>query len=309
MSESGYIKRVPKGTFKTQERGGKGVIGMTTKDEDTLDRVHIANTHDTMLFFTDRGRVFSVRVWDIPETSRQSKGQAVVNLINIEQGEQVTSVLTYNLKQENGKAPSFILMATKKGTVKKSKLSSYENIRKSGLLAIKLEKSDELTWAKLTSGNDDVLFVSHDGKCIRFSETEVRATARDTMGVRGILLKDPDFVVGMDIISRQDRKADVVTIMEKGIGKKTPVARFPRQRRGGQGVKVAVVKNRTGKVVVSQLVPLDAEGVILTSTSGQLVKLPIRSLPRLGRATSGVILMRFTKTGDSIAAATIVSLR
>jgi DNA gyrase subunit A len=129
------------------------------------------------------------------------------------------------------------------------------------------------------------------------------------MGVRGILLKDPDFVVGMDIISRQDRKADVVTIMEKGIGKKTPVARFPRQRRGGQGVKVAVVKNRTGKVVVSQLVPLDAEGVILTSTSGQLVKLPIRSLPRLGRATSGVILMRFTKTGDSIAAATIVSLR
>jgi len=309
MSENGYIKRVPKGTFKTQERGGKGVIGMATKEEDVLDRVLIAKTHDTMLFFTDRGRVFSVRVWDLPETSRQSKGQAVVNLINIEQGEQVTSVLTYNLKADNGKAPAFILMATKKGTVKKSRLSSYDTIRKSGLLAIKLEKDDELTWAKLTGGSDDVLLVSHEGKCIRFSEGEVRATARDTMGVRGIHLKDPDFVVGMDIISQENRKADVVTIMGKGIGKRTPVARFPKQRRGGQGVKVAVVKNRTGKVIVSQLVPSDTEGVILTSTSGQVVKLPIRSVPRLGRATSGVILMRFTNPADSIAAATILSPR
>ena len=306
MSKSGYIKRLPRATFKTQERGGKGVIGMTTKEEDTIDRIISSQTHDNMLFFTDRGRVYQIRVWDIPETTRQAKGQAVVNLINIEQNENVTSVLTYTLKRAEQKEQGvqYILMATKKGTVKKSRLSEYENIRRSGIVAIKLDKDDELTWARLTSGSDDILLVSHEGKSIRFTESEVRPTARDTIGVRGILLKEGDFVISVDVIDSEMKKGDFLTAMEKGIGKKTAIKDFPKQKRGGQGVKVAEVKDKTGKVVVSQIVPADCESVILTSTKGQVVKLPIASVPRLGRATSGVILMRFTDKSDTIAAAT-----
>jgi DNA gyrase subunit A len=201
----------------------------------------------------------------------------------------------------------FILMATKHGTVKKSKLTEYENIRRSGLVAIKLEKDDELTWARITSGTDDILLVSHEGKSIRFNETEVRHTARDTMGVRGILLKGTDFVVSVDVINDETKKADFLTLMEKGIGKKTAIKDFPKQKRGGQGVKVADIKDRTGKVVVSQIVPTDTDSVILTSMKGQVVKLPINSVPRLGRATSGVILMRFADKSDTIAAATCLT--
>lgn len=309
MSESGYIKRLPKTTFKMQERGGKGVIGMSTKEEDTIDKLINAQTHDNMLFFTDRGRVYQVRVWDIPESSRQSKGQAIINLINIESGERVTSVLAYTLRPIDQKEQGikYILMATKNGTVKKSKLIEYENIRRNGLVAIKLEAGDELIWAKMSSGEDDILIVTHEGKSIKFAEDEVRPTARDTMGVRGILLGKADYVTSMDIINSNNKTTDLLTVMEKGIGKKTKVSDFPKQRRGGQGVKVAEVKDKTGKVCVSQLVPNECEAVVLTSTKGQVVKLPIDSIPRLGRATSGVILMRFADRADTIAAATCLT--
>jgi len=309
MSQSGYIKRLPRSTFKVQDRGGKGVIGMTTKEEDTIDMVLSAATHDNMLFFTDKGKVYQVRVWDIPETSRQSKGQAVVNLINVAGGERVTSVLTYaNRKADQVTSGAlYILMATKKGTVKKTKLTEYENIRRTGIVAIKLENGDELSWAMMSSGKDDVLLVSHDGKSIRFKEDEVRHTARDTMGVRGILLSEGDYIVSMDVINEQYAKADFLTLMEKGIGKKTNIKDFPKQRRGGQGVKVAEVKDKTGKISVSQVVPLNCDSVIITSTKGQVVKLPIDTIPRLGRATSGVILMRFTDKEDTIAAATCLT--
>ncbi len=309
MTETGYIKRVPRTTFKLQERGGKGVIGMTTKEEDAIDRLVSAQTHDNMLFFTEKGKVYQVRVWDIPEASRQSKGQAVVNLINIESSEKVTSMLTYSLKrtEQKEKGINYILMATKKGVVKKTKLSEYENIRRNGLLAIKLEAGDELIWAKLTSGDDDVLLVTHEGKSIRFSESEVRHTGRDTMGVRGILAKPGDYVVAMEVINDETKKADFLTVMEKGLGKKTAVSGFPKQKRGGQGVKVAEIKDKTGKIAVSQLVPADCEEVILTSTKGQVVKLPMKSIPQLSRATSGVILMRFADKSDTIAAATCLT--
>jgi len=309
MSESGYIKRVPRTTFKMQERGGKGVIGMTTKEEDAIDRLVSAQTHDNLLFFTDKGKVYQVRVWDLPEGTRQSKGQAVVNLINIEASERVTSMLSYTLKrsEQKEKGIDYIIMATKKGVVKKTRISEYENIRRNGLLAIKLETGDELAWAKLTGGDDELLLVTHEGKSIRFKEDEVRGTARDTMGVRGVLLTGTDFLVSMDVITAENKKEDFLTIMEKGIGKKTAIPDFPKQRRGGQGVKVAEVKDKTGKVVVSQIVPTGTEAIIITSTKGQVVKLPIDSIPRLGRATSGVILMRFADKQDTIAAATCLT--
>ncbi|MCX8008327.1 MAG: DNA gyrase subunit A [Patescibacteria group bacterium] len=302
MTSSGYIKRMHKTTFKTQERGGKGVVGMTTKEEDGIERIISSQTHDNILFFTNKGKVYQIRVWDIQESSRQSKGQAIVNLINIESNERVTSVLTYSNKTNTNE--HYIFMATKTGTVKKTKLSEYENIRRSGLVAIKLETNDELCWAKLSSGNDDILLVTHEGKAIRFSEDEVRPTGRDTMGVRGILLSEKDYVISFDIISSDAKDLEFLTIMERGIGKKTPIEDFPKQKRGGQGVKVAVVKEKTGKVVVSQLIPQNTESVIITSTKGQVVKLPATSIPRLGRATSGVILMRLQNSSDTIASAT-----
>jgi len=304
ITKSGYVKRQSPSSFKLQARGGKGVIGMTTKDEDTIEHFLSAFTHDNILFFTNKGKVYQLRVWDIPEGTRVSRGQAIVNLINIDQNELVTSVLSYALKGEESKKFSYIVMATKKGTVKKSKLKAYEHIRKNGLVAIKLEATDELRWAKQSTGSDDILLVSHEGKSIKFKEAEVRPTARDTMGVRGINFGKDDFVVAMEVIGAESQKADFFTIMEKGIGKRTSFSGFPRQHRGGKGVKVATVNSKTGKVATAEMVTPDCQNLVLTSIKGQVVKLPITSIPRLSRATQGVILMRFSKKDDAISAAT-----
>ncbi|MBI4058428.1 DNA gyrase subunit A [Candidatus Gottesmanbacteria bacterium] len=304
ITRSGYIKRLPRTAFKTQSRGGKGVIGMTTKAEDEVDKIVSAMTHDNVLFFTNKGKVYQIKAWDLPETSRQSKGQAIVNLINIDQGEQVTSLLTYG-KTMSDKV-KYIFMATRKGIVKKTVIAEYEKIRRNGLVAIKLDQGDTLSWTALTTGSDEILLVTHDGKSIRFHEREVRPTGRDTMGVRGILLKKDDFVVSMDIINEDKKDAQFLTVMERGLGKKTAISNFPKQKRGGQGVKVAEITPRTGKVIVSQFIPPECEAVILTSLKGQVVKLPITSVPKLTRATQGVILMRFTDRSDTVSAAACI---
>lgn len=266
-----------------------------------------ALTHDSLLFFTNLGRVYQVKVWELQEGTRISKGQAVVNLINITAGERITSILTYNPASKS--AATYVVMATKKGTVKKTEIAQYEKIRRNGLVAIKLNSGDELSWVKLCGDSDHVLLVTHEGKCIRFESREVRATARDTMGVRGITIRGHDFLVSMDIISKSNNTAHFLTIMEKGLGKQTPIAEFPLQRRSGQGVKVANVTTKTGKVVVSQIIPVECDTVVLTSRKGQVVKLPITSVPVLSRSTQGVILMRFTQNADSIAAATCLAER
>ena len=304
VSSSGYIKRAPRGTYRTQKRGGKGVMGMTTKEEDEISHLLSANTHDHILFFTNKGRVFRLRVWDLPEGSRQAKGQAVINLINIEQGESLQSILTTSMSDVGGQ---FLFMATKNGTVKKTKVSFFENVRASGLIAIKLEAGDELCWAKITSGEDHILLISHEGKSIRFHEKDVRPTARDTVGVRGILMKKEDYVVGMEALAAKvaaptDKRKkvfrDILVVMERGVGKRTDFSEFPLQKRGGMGVKVAEVTPKTGKVVCSQFVDEEVEQIILTSKQAQIIKLPLRNIPRLGRATQGVILMRFDKKSD-----------
>ena len=311
ITSSGYIKRVPRGSFRIQRRGGKGVIGMTTKEEDQIAQILTASTHDNILFFTDKGRVFQLRVWDLPEGSRQFKGQAIINLINIEPGEQIQSVLTTS-PQESAKQ-QFLLLVTKKGTVKKTKISQYENIRSSGLIAIKLTPQDALCWAHVTSGGDQILLVSHLGKSIKFSEKDIRPTARDTMGVRGIMLKKEDFVVGMEVFPEKlekpvDRRKkffrDILVVMEKGIGKRTDLSEFPLQKRGGMGVKVAEVTQKTGEVACARMVNEKIEQVILTSRFAQVIKLPLKNIPKLGRATQGVILMRFSDPQDLVAAVT-----
>jgi DNA gyrase subunit A len=275
---------------------------MTTKnDEDMIADIKYLETHDNILFFTNKGKVYQIKAYEINESSRTSKGTAVVNLLNIESGEKVQSFVAYG----KGSEAKYVFLTTQKGTVKKSALSEFANIRRSGILAIKLEKDDELVWSKLSSGNDDILLVTRNGKSIRFPEKSVRGMGRNTMGVRGILIKKDekdDHVIQMDVIGKDD-KSEVLTIMEKGLGKRTPVDQFHIQGRGGQGVKVAEVTDKTGKVVTSQIIPLGAEEVIMTSQKGQIVKLEINSIPKLSRATQGVILMRFSDKTDHVASA------
>ena len=319
ITASGYIKRVPRGIFRVQRRGGKGVIGMTTKEEDQIAQILTASTHDNILFFTDKGRVFRLRVWDLPEGSRQSKGQAIINLINIESGEQIQSILTTSALEKDKQSlllrnkQKFLLLVTKKGTVKKTRLQDYENIRSSGLIAIKLLQGDALCWTHVTQGSDLVLLVSYQGKSIKFSEKDIRPTARDTMGVRGIQLKKEDYVVGMEIFPERIEKPkdgrkkvfrNILVIMEKGIGKRTDLSEFPLQKRGGMGVKVAEITQKTGKVSCAKMVNEQVDQVILTSKFAQVIKLPLKNIPKLGRATQGVILMRFSDPADSIAAVT-----
>lgn len=303
LTDTGYIKRQSLTSFKTQQRGGKGIKGMTTKDEDTISDIKYIETHDNLLFFTNKGKVYQIKAYEINESSRTSKGTAIVNLLNIEQGEKVESFINYR----KGHEAKYVFLTTKRGTVKKSALSEFENIRKSGILAIKLDKEDELVWSKLTKGDDDILLVTRNGKSIRFSEKSARPMGRNTMGVRGILIGPDDRVIQMDIIGK-GIKLDVFTIMENGLGKKTAVDQFHPQGRGGQGVKVAEVTAKTGKVASSQIIPANASEVIITSQKGQIVKLEVNSIPKLSRATQGVILMRFSNTNDHVASATCIEI-
>lgn len=301
ITEGGYIKRQPPMSFKTQQRGGKGVIGISTKDTDAVSHIFYTQTHDNILFFTDKGRVFQIKVWEINEAQRAAKGQAIVNLINVEQGEKVTAVLTTRVKKEINK---FFFMCTQKGTVKKTKLEEYANIRKNGLVAIKLDSGDELGWVMPTSGKDDLIIVSKEGKSIRFSENNVKDTHRDTSGVRGIKLGQIDQVVSL---SKVENEEDVLlVIMENGLGKKTKLSSWTRQGRGGQGVKAAEVTAKTGKIVAAQTIDKEMDTLVLTSNKGQIIKINLNEVPTLQRQTQGVILMR-VRTGEKVAAATTVS--
>ncbi len=311
ITTTGYIKRQHPSAFRTQHRGGKGVTGMTTKEEDEISHILSANTHDDMYFFTTIGKVFKIKVYDLPEGSRQAKGQAVVNLINISPDEKLQSVLALG-KDDPVK---FLLMATQNGTVKKSKLTDFANIRQSGIIAIKLETGDSLKWVRPTTGTDHILLVSHNGKSLRFKEEDVRPTARDTMGVRGIELKSGDFVVGMEVFpsakaAPADRRRkvfeDVLIVTENGLGKRTGVRQWPLQKRGGQGVKAAQLTPKTGNLVSCVGVDEAVDQIVLTSKSAQIIKLPLKNIPELGRDTQGVILMRFSKKGDAVSAVTFL---
>src|SRR3989344_3842129 len=316
VTKTGYIKRLSPASYRAQARGGKGVTGMTTKEEDEIDHLTTANTHDNILFFTNSGKVYQTRVFELPEGSRQAKGQAVVNLINTEQGEIVQSILAYDTKLDQlDKFAKYIFLTTKQGTVKKSPVTDFANIRKNGLTAIKLEAGDELVWARFTTGSDDILLVTHEGKSIRFPERQVKPQGRDTIGVRGIKLGKNDFVVGMESVpsskpnssnlpSLTNGATDILVVSEKGVGKRTAVSQFPLQGRGGQGVKAMQITTKTGNLVTARLVDDTIDQLILTSAKGIVIKLPLISIPKLSRATQGVILMRFSETTDRLAAVT-----
>lgn len=301
LTNTGYIKRQSLTSFHTQHRGGKGITGMNVKDEDGIAHIRYAQTHDNIIFFTNKGKAYQLRAFEIAESSRTSKGSAVVNLLNIEQGEKVESFLVLDKGLKTGN----IFLTTRNGTVKKSKLSEFDNIRKNGMIAIKLDKGDELVWSNITDGKNEVLIVTKHGKAIKFEESAVRPMGRATRGVRGIKIDPTDQVIGMAVVSKED-KLNFLAIMENGLGKKTAVGQFPLQGRGGQGVKVAKVTPKTGQVVIAQIIPANCEEVIITSKKGQIVKLLTESIPKLSRDTQGVILMRFSHENDKVASATCI---
>jgi len=308
LTKTGYMKRVAKETYHTQKRGGVGVVGMTTKNEDEIECMLSVDTHDDLLFFTNRGRVFKTKVWDVQEGTRQAKGQAVVNLINITQGETVQTILPIG---KNTKA-KFILLATKNGVVKKTSIDKFKNIRQTGLAAIKLDINDQLTWAKLTEGDNQIFMVTKNGKCIRFDEKDCRPMGRQTRGVRGILLKEGDTLVSMDVVpSVIDKKEKgifkhLLVVTENGVGKRTDVYLYPSQKRGGIGIKVANLSAKNGKIAAAQVVSEKDDQVVLVSKKAVTIKLPLKNIPTLSRNTKGVILMRFKSTDDKLNAMTIL---
>jgi DNA gyrase subunit A len=306
LTKEGYIKQVPRETFKVQKRGGKGVTGMETKESDDIVYITTAQLHDYMLFFSNTGRVFKTRVWEIPQGSRISKGKAIVNLLNLRPNEGVASVLTYNEEEINAmKSPNIIMMTTK-GQVKKTEFHQYANIRSNGIIAITLTEGDELLKTLLTDGTMNAMMISRDGKAISFKEEEVRSTGRSAQGVRGMELHTGDMVVTSDVFTSADSNKDLLVIGEKGIGKRVNLKLFKGQHRGGKGIKIAPADARMGKIAFVEMIEKEDTTVIITSQNGQVVKIPLDKIPAYSRAAKGVILMRFSDKSDKVVSATFI---
>jgi DNA gyrase subunit A len=306
LTKEGYIKQVPKTSFKVQKRGGKGVTGFETKEKDKVYFITTAMTHDSILFFTNKGKVYQTRVWEIPQGTRTSKGKALINVIAITTDEKITSILIYQqLTINNQLSNNFIFMCTKQSTVKKTPLTEFANIRNSGIIAIKLEKDDELLWVRITDGKKMVFLASRAGKSIVFKESDVHPTGRNSIGVRGIRLLADDVISSMDVFDKSVKNTKLMVLSENGIGKRSKISLFRQQKRGGQGVKIASVDQRTGPIVFSSIIPQNSEEVIITSRKGQVVKIPIKTIPTLSRTAKGVILIRFSDKSDKVASATL----
>lgn len=305
LTQTGYIKRYSPSALRSQNRGGKGAIGIKTKEEDAVHSILTANTHDSLLLFTNQGRVFKLKAFEIPESGRQAKGTALVNLINLHTNETVRSII---ILDEVADKDCFITLATRNGLVKKTAVKLYQNIRQNGIIAILLKDNDELVWGKITTGKDELMLISHQGKSIRFSETEVKSSNRDTQGVKGIELKAGDYVVGVEALTKETETRQLLLVTENGLGKRTDLSQYPMQKRAGQGVKVAEITKKTGNVVAAMMATELHREVVITTESGQMIKLPLteKSIPVLTRPTQGVILMR-PKAGDKVVAVALTN--
>ena len=304
LTEGNYIKRMPLNTFKSQNRGGKGVAGLSMKEDDQVKLVEFAHNHDRVLFFTNFGKVFCLRLYEIPQASRTAKGTAIVNLLELGRDEYITSVLTV-LADEDPKGKC-LMMCTEDGTIKKTDFEQFNNVRKSGLIAIKLKDGDHLKWVKPVANEQEVIIVTKKGKSIRFLESDVRAMGRSTQGVTGIRLKSDDKVVEMDILRGGDDEK-LFVVMENGLGKSSMVADYRTQKRGGTGVKTANVSEKTGDIV-GAIVLRDGESsdVLLLSKLGQALRMSTEDIPTQGRSTKGVYLMRMKESGDAVTSMSVL---
>ncbi len=307
VTEDGYIKRLPPDTFKVQSRGGKGVIGQTTKEEDLVEHLFTTTTHADLMFFTSRGRLFQTKAYEIPAATRTAKGQAIVNFLQLSPEEHVSAVLS----TEDLSVFKYLVMVTKQGLIKKVGIDKFQNVRRSGLIAIKLKGDDQLRWVKPSGGKDNVVLVTAQGQAIRFKEEMVREMGRGAAGVRGIKIKKSgDQVVGMDILDQGRAGVDeqLLVVMANGFGKRTGLKEYKVQGRGGSGIKTASVTAKTGAVISSFIVNAKRanDDLIIISEHGQVIRLPLKSVNVIGRATQGVRLMRFKEEGDKVASVTFV---
>ncbi|MCL5093731.1 MAG: DNA gyrase subunit A [Patescibacteria group bacterium] len=300
LTKGNYIKRILASTFRQQQRGGKGVVGMSTKEEDVLEHMVLTHNHDDIMFFTNQGRVFRSKVYEIPMASRIAKGSPIVNFIQLAPEEVVTSVITVTKDQNEG--AKYLFMSTKNGTVKKVPIEQFANVRRSGLIAIGLQKGDQLLWVKATNGNDEIIMASKSGLANRFKEKDVRPMGRAARGVRGMRLKKDDQLVGTDVIIP---KGELLVIMENGYGKRTNIDEFSPHHRGGVGMKAAVVTPKTGNLSDVRIITELKEDLVVVSTKGVIIRVPLGGISKIGRATQGVRIMRLGD-GDKVASVTLV---
>ena len=300
MTKLGYIKRMSVDNFRAQHRGGKGVKGMSTIEDDFIEDLFMTTTHHYLMFFTNSGKVYRMKAYEIPESSRTSRGTAIVNLLQLNPGERITAVIALR-RYEEGK---YLFMTTKNGIVKKTKITEYANVRKTGLAAITLKDGDELIEVKATDNTKDIILVTKLGMCIRFNETDVRSTGRTSQGVIGMNLTDGDEVIGMQMDSQGD---DLLIVSEKGLGKRTSMEEFTPQRRGGKGVKCYKINAKSGNVIGMKAVN-DSHEIMLISTEGIVIRLECKDISELGRITSGVKLIKMDDAKD-ITVASIAKVR
>lgn len=301
LTSANYIKRSPIADYKKQGRGGKGRRGMTTREEDVIEHVVNAGTHDYLLFFTNRGRVFRLKTYEVPMVSLNAKGVALVNLLQLQPDEVVSAVINVTRHANEGN----LIMCTVRGVVKKTPFSQYQNVRSSGLIAINLDAGDELKWIRMTSGNNEIIISTAQGQAIRFHEKDVRPMGRVSRGVRGIRLRTGDKVIGMDIVQEG---SSIFVISQFGFGKRTKVAQFTSHARGGVGIRSAVVNSKTGNLIGVKTLTDDAHEVIIVSSQGQTIRLGLKDIPELGRATQGVRIMRLNN-GDEVVSLALVDVR
>lgn len=294
LTSENYIKRTLLSEYRRQNRGGKGKRGMTTKEEDIIDQLVPASTHDYLLFFTNRGRIFRLKAYEVPAASLAAKGVAAVNLLQLQPEEKITSIICRGKDESDD---GYLFMATTKGTIKKTPLKDYANIRTNGLIAIKLDDGDELRWIKKTSGDNDVIISTSAGQAVRFNEADARPMGRSARGVRGVRLRPNDRVVGMDIVCEDSQQ--LLVISKNGYGKVTKAANFPSHKRGGVGIKAAVVTAKTGPIISVRTLDADASEVLMISDKGQTIRISLKDIPVLGRTTQGVRIMRLSD-GDAV---------
>ena len=299
LTHFGYIKRMPIDTYKSQKRGGKGITGIATRAEDFVKKIFIASTHDTILFFSNKGKLYKLRGYEIPEAGRTAKGTAIVNLLSLDPGEKISAVIPI----QNFAEGKYLLMGTKKGLIKKTALKEYNSSKKTGLQGITLKEDDELIAVRLTDGEDNVVLVTKNGLCITFDEKDVRPIGRISQGVIGIRLESDDEVIGMESIIRGG-KATLLAITENGFGKRTELDEYRVQLRGGKGVVTYKITPKTGKIVGVRIAN-DDEDVMLITDTGTIIRIKIKDISILGRATQGVTLMRTSDGGKVVSIETL----
>ena len=297
LTEKGYIKRLPSSTYRAQRRGGRGITGMTTREDDTVRHLLVAHSHDSLLFFTDRGRVFQLRVYELQDTGRTAKGEHIINLISIEQRERVTAIVYV----PKGVSRDYMIVATRKGEVKKTAMDEFEVVRRSGLIAMDLEEDDELIGAKLAHADDDVLMITAQGKAIRFTVEELRSASRTSGGVRGIRLAKGDTVVSLNLTPKD---SELLIVTENGFGKRTPIEEYPRHSRGGGGVITSSVTNKTGLVATARIITEKDNDLMIISAGGVVIRTDVNTIRRAGRATQGVSVMNLGEGDKVVAVAT-----